>query len=58
MRTSHGFTPQADGGTRAEITIEVFGPLGFVWDRVVARKQATGAADQTRALIAYAARTS
>ena len=54
MRTSHFFTPDA-AGTRVDVRIEVWGPLGFLWDRVVARKQAAGAADQTRAFLAFAA---
>jgi uncharacterized protein YndB with AHSA1/START domain len=54
MRTSHVFTPDADG-TRIDVKIEVWGFLGFLWDRVVARKQAAGAADQTQAFLAYAA---
>ena len=54
MRTSHVFTPDA-AGTRVDVRIEVWGPLGFLWDRVVARKQAAGAADQTRAFLAFAA---
>jgi hypothetical protein len=54
MRTSHFFTPDA-AGTRVDVRIEVWGPLGFLWDRVVARKQAAGVADQTRAFLAFAA---
>jgi hypothetical protein len=54
MRTSHVLTPEA-GGTRIDVKIDVWGPLGFVWDRVVARKQAAGAEGQTRAFLAYAA---
>jgi hypothetical protein len=54
MRTSHVFTPEA-AGTQVDIRIDVWGPLGFLWDRVVTRKQAAGVADQTRAFLAYAA---
>jgi hypothetical protein len=54
MRTSHEFTPVA-GGARVDVKIEVWGVLGFLWDRIVARKQASGAANQTRAFLAYAA---
>jgi hypothetical protein len=55
MRTSHIFTAQPDG-TRVDVVIEVWGLLGFLWDRVVARPQAAGAAAQTAAFVAYAAR--
>jgi hypothetical protein len=53
MRTSHEFV-EADGATRIRVTIEVFGPLGFLWDRIVARKQAAGAPVQTEAFVRYA----
>jgi uncharacterized protein YndB with AHSA1/START domain len=53
MRTSHEFTPEA-GGTRVRLTIEVSGPLAFLWDRIVARKQASGAQAQTAAFARYA----
>ncbi|MGA7120929.1 MAG: SRPBCC family protein [Polyangiaceae bacterium] len=53
MRTSHEFTPEA-GGTRVRLTIEVSGPLAFLWDRIVARKQAAGAQAQTAAFARYA----
>ena len=58
VRTSHRFIPQADGSTRIEIKIEVFGPLRFLWDRILVRKLAAGAVDQTRAFTTYVARTS
>jgi len=57
LRMSHSFIPQTNGGTDIEIKIEVFGPLGFLWDRILARKLAAGTADQIRAFVAYAART-
>lgn len=53
MRTSHCFV-ESDAGTSVAVTIEVWGLLGFLWDRVVARKQAADAAEQTRRFIAYA----
>ena len=53
MRTSHLFDP-AEGGTRLRLTIETSGPLALFWDRLVARKQARGAAQQTRKFLAYA----
>lgn len=52
MRTRHRYT--ADGaGTRIRIEIETAGPLGWLWDRLVARGQAAGAAASTQAFIAY-----
>jgi uncharacterized protein YndB with AHSA1/START domain len=55
MRTSHRFILE-QGGTRLRLVIDVSGILGFLWDRVVARKQAAGAAAQTEKLIAFAQR--
>jgi uncharacterized protein YndB with AHSA1/START domain len=53
MRTSHEFQ-ETLGQTRVVVTIEVGGPLGFLWDRIVARKQAAGAREQTERFIAFA----
>jgi Polyketide cyclase / dehydrase and lipid transport len=55
MRTSTEFLPSADG-TRIHIVIEVFGPLAFLWDRIVARKLAADCEQQTRAFIVAAER--
>lgn len=55
MRTSTEFLPSADG-TRIRIVIEVFGPLAFLWDRIVARKLAADCEQQTRAFIVAAER--
>jgi hypothetical protein len=38
------------------VVIDLWGPLGFLWDRVVAQKQAAGAAEQTPKMIALAQR--
>jgi uncharacterized protein YndB with AHSA1/START domain len=54
MRTVHEFLPAPEGGTRIRVTVEVFGPLGFLWDRLVARNHAAGAEAQTRAFVRYA----
>lgn len=54
MRTVHEFLPAPEGGTRIRVTVEVFGLLGFLWDLLVARKQAAGAEAQTRAFVRYA----
>lgn len=53
MRTSHEFTTVGHE-TLITIVIEVFGPLAFLWDRIIARKQATDTAHQTQRLIAFA----
>jgi hypothetical protein len=57
MRTSHSFIQVAER-TRVDVKIEVWGILGLLWDRVVARKQAAGVADQTHAFLLFAARAS
>jgi ligand-binding SRPBCC domain-containing protein len=57
MRTSHEFHAER-GGTRIRLTIEVSGPLGPLWDLLVARKQAEGAGAQTEALVQFAERLS
>jgi hypothetical protein len=57
MRTSTEFLPSANG-TRIRVVIEVFGPLAFFWDRVVARKLAADCEQQTQAFIAAAERRS
>ncbi len=55
MRTSTEFLPVASGaGTRIRVIIEVFGPLAFLWDRVVARKLAADCEQQTRQFVAAA----
>lgn len=53
MRTSHEFTPEGRE-TLITIVIEVFGPLAFLWDRIIARRQAADTPQQTRRLIAFA----
>jgi len=53
MRTRHCFRPVA-GGTVVDIRIEIFGLLGFLWDRLIVRKQAAGLAAQTAAFVAFA----
>jgi uncharacterized protein YndB with AHSA1/START domain len=53
MRTVHEFLEARDGSL-VRVTIEGFGPLGFLWNRLVARKQACDSAAQVRALAHYA----
>jgi uncharacterized protein YndB with AHSA1/START domain len=58
MRTSTEFLPCAistgRNGTRIRIVIEVFGPLAFLWDRIVARKLAADCEHQTGQFVAAA----
>ena len=53
MRTATEFEPSA-AGTRIRVVIEVFGPLAFLWDRIVARKRAADCEQQTRQFVAAA----
>jgi len=53
MRTSHEFTSLGPE-TLITIVIEVFGPLAFLWDRLVARGQVADTPRQTQRLIAFA----
>jgi hypothetical protein len=53
MRTSHEFK-LVGHETLITIVIEVFGPLAFLWDRIIARQQATDTPRQTQRLIAFA----
>jgi Polyketide cyclase / dehydrase and lipid transport len=55
MRTSTEFLASGNG-TRIRVVIEVFGPLAFFWDRMVARKLAADCEQQTQAFIAAAER--
>jgi uncharacterized protein YndB with AHSA1/START domain len=57
MRTSTEFlscATSAGSGTRIRIVIEVFGPLAFLWDRIVARKLAADCEHQTGQFVAAA----
>lgn len=53
MRTRHDFEPLGEG-TRLRVTIEVFGPLAFLWDRLVAQKQVAGLERQVSAFVRFA----
>ena len=53
MRTIHEFNTVNDK-TTIKIQVQVWGPLGFLWRRVVAEKQVKGAAVQTASFINYA----
>ena len=54
MRTEHLFERVEDGRTCVRVNIVTTGLLAFFWDRVVAAKQVAGAAEQLRAMAAYA----
>jgi hypothetical protein len=53
MRGSHEFLAEP-AGTRIRSIVEIWGPLAFVWDRIVARKIAQEAGAQTEALVRFA----
>jgi polyketide cyclase/dehydrase/lipid transport protein len=55
MRTTHEYMP---AGTRTKIRlgVEVSGPLGFLWRKVVGENQIKGAPAQLAAFISYARR--
>lgn len=57
MRTSHEYV-QIGGQTTIRFSVEVWGPLGFFWRKVVAETQVKEAAAQTAALINYAQKNS
>jgi hypothetical protein len=53
MRTSHEIA-SIGHETLITIVIEIFGPLAFLWDRIIAKPQAADMARQTQRLIAFA----
>jgi len=56
MRTTHEYV--ASGGqTTVRVGIEVSGPLGFLWRKVVGEKQIKEAPAQLAAFVAYARQT-
>jgi hypothetical protein len=55
MRIEEVEEPRRFGsGTRIRVVIEVFGPLAFLWDRIVARKLAADCEHQTKVFAAAA----
>lgn len=54
MRTSHEFISEDHCTTQVRVTIETFGLLSFVWERVIARKQLAGLEHQIQAMAEYA----
>ncbi len=57
MRTTHEFLRRQHKTTLVQVTIETYGPLGLLWDRLIAGKQADGAVRQIQALAAFAERS-
>jgi|BarGraIncu00222A_1022003.scaffolds.fasta_scaffold80475_3 hypothetical protein len=51
--TTHSFERLGDA-SRLGVTVDTTGPLAFLWDRLVARKLAPGAAEQTRRFVEFA----
>lgn len=60
MMTMHLFERAKDGTgqmvTRVTVEISVHGPLGFFWDRIIARKQAAEMAKATHDFLAFVER--
>lgn len=54
MRTVHDLVKVGEERTEIRLTIETSGVLGFLWDRLIAKKQARGAEQQAIALAAFA----
>src|SRR5713101_7882848 len=52
------YTLKPRGGPAVTMSVEVWGPLAFLWDRVVARKIARDAGAQTEAFVRFAERLS
>ena len=57
MRTSHEYVQSGDK-TAIRFSVEVWGPLGFFWRKIVAENQIKEAATETAALITYARKNS
>jgi hypothetical protein len=54
LEGEHTFRSLPGGGTEIRTTMRVRGPLAFLWDRLVVRGIASGAKEQTEALISRA----
>ncbi|HSY85900.1 MAG TPA: SRPBCC family protein [Verrucomicrobiae bacterium] len=54
MVSRHELLPAEGGRTRLRHVIETSGPLGWLWDRLVARKIAAGLPRQAERMAAYA----
>ncbi|WP_035056097.1 SRPBCC family protein [Andreprevotia chitinilytica] len=57
FRTRSEFLP-ADSGTLVRETFEVFGPLAWLWNRLLVRKMAAGAVEEIHQFAAFVARQS
>lgn len=56
MQMEHTFEPIA-GGTRATVTVSTWGPLGWLWWRIIGKNQIAEAAEHERDLARYAVRS-
>lgn len=54
MRTRHAYASDGAGGTAIRIEIETTGLLAWVWDRLVARKEAAGLPESTQRFVSFA----
>lgn len=53
MRTIHKYERIGDT-THIKMQLQIWGPLGFVWRKLIGENQIKEAAEQTRALVEYA----
>ena len=53
-RYIHETTTALPPETRVEFVIEIWGPLAFLWDRIVARKLAAGAKTHAERFLSFA----
>jgi hypothetical protein len=56
MRTIHEFS-DTPTGTEIQVTVQVWGVLGFLWQKIVAQKQVEGLPGQTQRFIDRASQT-
>jgi Polyketide cyclase / dehydrase and lipid transport len=56
MRTIHEFRDTSTG-TEIKVTVQVWGVLGFLWQKIVAQKQVEGLSAQTQKFIDRACKT-
>lgn len=53
MRTIHKYTREGDT-TRIDMQVQIWGPLGFLWRKIIGENQIKDAPKQTQAFIEYA----
>lgn len=53
MRTLHKYTQEGDK-TRIDMEVQIWGPLSFLWRKIIGENQIKEAPEQTQAFIEYA----